>query len=130
ADDDVGGQLFGRGVGLVDDGEVLVGQQLAAADDYQVRVFLVPGFDHLVDQVEDQCVEVLVVAGVANGDLAGGIHYLGKHAGCVLGAHLLQPADVDVLAQGVGGRVGSSCAAGAVPADQDAVQCLAAQDGV
>ena len=63
-------------------------------------------------------------------NLAAGRLYLSHNAGGVLGAHFLQPADVDVLQQWVGNRVGGGGAGGAVPADHDAIKRAALDDGV
>ncbi|MNV79946.1 hypothetical protein D3C71_1735200 [compost metagenome] len=86
-------------------------------------MFAVPRIQQL-DGVVDQTVERFVVAGRANGDLAGDLA-AAQHAGRGLGAVFLQPADVHVLQQWIGGTISRRGGTGAVEADHDPVQCLA-----
>ena len=105
--------------------------QVAAKDHDDAGVLAVPWVDHVGHGVEHYGVEVVVVGTGARSDddFAGGFAVL-QHTLRGIVAVLLQPADVDVLEQRVGGTVGGGGGAGTVEADHDAVECLALEDGV
>nr|DAH07820.1 MAG TPA: hypothetical protein [Caudoviricetes sp.] len=134
ADNQIGGDFLAVFLLFVNQREILIGQQLAAADNNQLIIILIHHVDQLVNRIHHHGVQVGIVAALAHLYRAcGGGAVLGGAAHNVVRrvfADFLQPALIHVLQQRVFCAVGGFGALHSVKADHNAVQRLALDNGV